>query len=155
MMNKTMILMMTKMMMKRIKHGNDSTVVKNPYVNDKRNNCKGNLKDDSTYGNSVVNFNTNRIINLCEESIEKEVTMFDNIGDITSKVALYIQNATKAKTSQVYVTGPIRNNQTSKTHQVMGFGNSGLAWVLKGPFLIGYIKYLNVKRYLIKLPCYI
>ena len=42
-----------------VKFGNDRTVDKNPYINDKRNNCKGNLKDDSTYGNSVVNSNTN------------------------------------------------------------------------------------------------
>ena len=53
-----------------------------------------------------------------------------------------LKNATKAKTSQVYITGPIRNNRTSKTHWVVVFGDSGLAWVLKGPFLTGYIEYL-------------
>ncbi len=68
--------------------------------------------------------------------------MLDNIGDIKSKVALYIKNATKAKTSQVHVTGSIRNDRTSKTHWVVVFGDSGLAWVLKGPFLTGYIEYL-------------
>jgi hypothetical protein len=122
------------------KDGNENTVVKNPY--DKRNNCKGNLKDDSTYGNSAVNFNSNGNIDMCEESIEKEVTMFNNIGDIKHKVAQNIKNATKAKTLQVYVTGPIRNNRTGKTHWVVVFGDSGLAWVLKGPFLTGYIEYL-------------
>ena len=69
-----------------VKFGNDRTVDKNPYVNDKRNNCKGNLKDDSTYGNSVANSNTNGKIKICEDSIEKEVTMFDNIGDIKSHI---------------------------------------------------------------------
>ncbi len=64
--------------------------------------------------------------------------MFDNIGDIKSP----IKNATKAKTSQVYVTGPIHNDQTGKTHWVVVFGDSGLAWVLKGQFLAGYIEYL-------------
>ena len=105
-----------------VKFGNDRTVDNNPYVNKKRNNCKGNLKDDSTYGNSVVNSNTNRKIKICEDSIEKEVTMFDNIGDIKS----HIKNATKAETSQVYVTGPIHNDRTGKTHLVVVFGDSGL-----------------------------
>ncbi len=54
-----------------VKYGNDSTVVKNPYVNDKRNNCKGNLKDDSTYGNSVVNFNTNGKLTCVKNQLKK------------------------------------------------------------------------------------
>ena len=124
---------------------------KNPYDNDKRNNCNKKLKNVSTYGNAVVNVNSNRKINLCEESIEKEVTMFDNIGDIMHKVAQNMKNATKVETLQVYVTGPIRNNQTGKTHWVVVFGDSGLAWVLKGPFLTGYIEYLlfqvNIKYF--------
>ena len=79
---------------------------------------------------------------MYEESIEKEVTMFNNIGDIKHKVAQNIKNAAKANTLQVYITGPIHNDQTGKTHRVVVFGDSGLAWVLKGPFLTGYIEYL-------------
>jgi len=58
------------------------------------------------------------------------------------KIALHIKNATIPETMQVYVTGPIRNNKTGKTHWVIVFGDSGQAWVLKGPFLTGYIKEL-------------
>jgi hypothetical protein len=53
--------------------------------------------------------------------------MFNDIGDLKHKVAQNIKNASKAETTQVYVTGPIHNNRTGKTHWVVVFGDSGQA----------------------------
>ena len=72
------------------------------------------MKDDNTYDNSAMNHNTSAKINFRDKAIKKEVTLFDNIGGLKGKIALNIKNSTIPKTTQVCVTGPIRNNKTGK-----------------------------------------
>ncbi len=88
------------------------------------------MKDDNTYDNSAMNHNTCAKFNFGDKAIKKEVTLFDNIDDLKEIIALNIKNSTIPETTQVYVTGPIRNNKTGKTHWVVVFGDSGQAWVL-------------------------
>ena len=85
--------------------------------------------------------------NDTDDDIKQKVNhnTFDNVfsGDFQSKMAEKVKTNSKSSSSDpidIYITGPIRNAKTSKSHWVIIIGGgSGGAYMVKAGFLRGYI----------------
>ena len=106
-------------------------------------------ESQSSISSSIDNQNSDdeKDSNDTDDDIKQKVNhnTFDNVfsGDFQSKMAEKVKTNSKSSSSDpidIYITGPIRNAKTYKSHWVIIIGGgSGGAYMVKAGFLRGYI----------------
>ena len=116
---------------------------------DDNNNSSVDSESQSSMSSSIDNQNSDdeKDLNDTDDDIKQKVNhnIFDKLflGNFQSKMAEKVKTNSKSSSSDpidIYITGPIRNAKTSKSHWVIIFGGgSGGGYVIKAGFIRGYI----------------